>query len=55
MLVPDDADQYSEYRDLRSDLALWFGFPVSDLGEVLPNINRFYTPGSGSPPMGFLL
>lgn len=38
-----------------AELALWFGVPVSDLAEVLPNINRFYTPGSASPPMGFLL
>jgi uncharacterized protein (DUF1501 family) len=38
-----------------AELALWFGVPVSELTAVLPNINRFYTPGSASPPMGFLL
>lgn len=38
-----------------AELALWFCIPVSDLAEVRPNIKRFYTPGSTSPPMGFPL
>ena len=36
-----------------AELALWFGVSPSDLPTVLPNIGRFYTPGSG-PPIGFL-
>lgn len=38
-----------------AELALWFGVPVSDLSAVLPNVTRFYSPGSSSPPLGFLL
>lgn len=37
-----------------AELALWFGVPVADLSLVLPNITRFYTPGSAQPPVGFL-
>lgn len=36
-----------------AELALWFGVAPSDLATVLPNIGRFYTPGSGAP-IGFL-
>ncbi|MEM6793103.1 MAG: DUF1501 domain-containing protein [Acidobacteriota bacterium] len=36
-----------------AELALWLGVAPSDLETVLPNIGRFYTPGSGSP-LGFL-
>ena len=38
-----------------AELALWFGVATAELAEILPNVGRFYTPGSGSPPMGFLL
>ena len=37
-----------------AELALWFGLPASSLGDVLPNIGTFYTPGSATPPLGFL-
>ena len=37
-----------------AELALWFGVPAADLDLVLPNIRRFYVPGSTSAPMGFL-
>lgn len=37
-----------------AELALWFGVPAADLDIVLPNIARFYTPGSSTPPVGFL-
>jgi uncharacterized protein (DUF1501 family) len=37
-----------------AELALWFGVSVADLSLVLPNIGRFYTPGSASPPVGFM-
>ncbi|MEM8993538.1 MAG: DUF1501 domain-containing protein [Acidobacteriota bacterium] len=36
-----------------AELALWLGVAPSDLATVLPNIGRFYTPGSGAP-VGFL-
>lgn len=35
-----------------AQLALWFGVPAADLDLVLPNIRRFYTPGSSSLPLG---
>jgi uncharacterized protein (DUF1501 family) len=38
-----------------AELALWFGVPASDLELVLPNVARFYSPGSTEAPMGFLL
>ena len=38
-----------------AELALWFGVSTSDLDQVLPNVREFYTPESGSAPMGFLL
>ncbi len=37
-----------------AELALWFGVQPGDLADVLPNVNNFYTPGSGAP-LGFLL
>ena len=37
-----------------ADLALWFGVDPSALDGVLPNIARFYDPGSGLAPVGFL-
>jgi len=37
-----------------AEIALWFGVQPSELATVLPNISNFYTPGSGSPPLGFL-
>ncbi len=36
-----------------ADLALWLGVSASDLPNVLPRINTFYTPG-GAPPVGFM-
>ena len=38
-----------------AELALWFGVAPSDLDSVLPNVRNFYSPGSGSAPLGFLL
>ncbi len=38
-----------------AELALWFGVTPGDLELVLPNVARFYTPGSPTPPLGFLL
>jgi uncharacterized protein (DUF1501 family) len=40
--------------ELFAELALWFGVPAPDLDLVLPNIGRFYAPGSSSPPVGFM-
>ena len=37
-----------------AELALWLGVAPSDLRSVLPNVDRFYTPGSLEPPLGFL-
>ncbi|MDH3591710.1 MAG: DUF1501 domain-containing protein [Planctomycetota bacterium] len=37
-----------------AEMALWFGVPVSDLDIVLPNLNRFWTPGGSIGPLGFL-
>ena len=37
-----------------AELALWFGVAPSDLEEVLPNVNRFYSPQSESAPLGFM-
>lgn len=37
-----------------AELALWFGVPRQDLELVLPNIRRFYDPGSSAPPIGFV-
>jgi len=35
-----------------AQLALWFGVPAVDLPLVLPNIRRFWAPGSATPPLG---
>jgi uncharacterized protein (DUF1501 family) len=40
--------------ELFAELALWFGVPAPDLELVLPNVSRFYSPGSTSPPVGFM-
>jgi uncharacterized protein (DUF1501 family) len=37
-----------------AELARWFGVGDSDLTEVLPNLERFYSIGSGAP-LGFML
>jgi len=38
-----------------AEMALWLGVRKSNLPLVLPNISRFYSPSSASPPVGFLL
>ncbi len=38
-----------------AELALWLGVAPSDLSSVLPNVSRFYSPSSTTPPLGFLL
>ena len=35
------------------ELALWFGVSPSELEMAIPNVGRFYSPGSGAP-LGFL-
>lgn len=35
-----------------AQLALWFGVPTADLDLILPNVRRFWTPSSASPPLG---
>lgn len=48
-LIPTtSADEYL------AELALWFGVPASRLLEVLPNLGEFYSPGGGTPPIGFM-
>ncbi len=37
-----------------AELALWFGVSSADIDYVLPNLRAFYTPGSATPPLGFL-
>ena len=37
-----------------AELALWFGVSTADIDYVLPNLRAFYTPGSPTPPLGFL-
>lgn len=37
-----------------AELALWFGVPVSELDQVLPNVRNFYAPESAGRPVGFL-
>lgn len=37
-----------------AEMLRWFGVSAGDTAYVLPNINHFYTPGSGSLPLGFL-
>ncbi len=38
-----------------AEMALWLGVSKTDLPLVLPNIARFYSPSSVTPPVGFLL
>ncbi len=38
-----------------AEIARWFGVADSDLDQVLPNIRAFYSPGSSSSPLGFML
>jgi uncharacterized protein (DUF1501 family) len=38
-----------------AELALWLGVAGSDLGTVLPNISRFFTPVTGGRPLGFMI
>jgi len=46
-LIPTTSvDQYF------AQLALWFGVPVADLDIIIPNIRRFWVPGSSTPPLG---
>jgi len=40
--------------ELFAELALWFGVSTADLPLVLPNVGRFWTPGSVVPPLGLL-
>jgi len=48
-LIPTTAvDEYF------AELALWMGVDPSNLPTVLPNIGRFYVPGSPANPLGFL-
>jgi uncharacterized protein (DUF1501 family) len=35
-----------------ADLALWFGASSSDLDQIFPNINNFWTPTSNGSPLG---
>ena len=37
-----------------AELALWFGASSADIDQILPNINRFWTPTSGEYPIGFM-
>lgn len=37
-----------------AELALWFGVSPGELDFVLPNVGRFYSPSSGTSPLGFL-
>lgn len=37
-----------------AEMALWYGVPAADLELVLPNVSRFYSPGSLAPPVGFM-
>ncbi len=38
-----------------AELALWFGLDPSDLADVFPNLNRFYTYDPNNAPLGFLI
>lgn len=37
-----------------AELALWFGASSADLYQIFPNITNFWTPTSGSMPLGFM-
>jgi uncharacterized protein (DUF1501 family) len=48
ILIPEiSTDQYF------AELALWMGVAPSDLSNIFPNVENFYTPGGGNP-IGFL-
>jgi uncharacterized protein (DUF1501 family) len=34
-----------------AQLAVWFGVSTADLDIILPNVRRFWTPGSSTPPL----
>ncbi len=38
-----------------AEMALWLGVSKTNLPLVLPNIPRFYSTASVTPPVGFLL
>lgn len=38
-----------------ADLALWFGASSSDLNQILPNINNFWTPNGTTGPLGLFV
>ncbi len=38
-----------------ADLALWFGASSSDLNQILPNINNFWTPSGTTGPLGLFV
>ena len=37
-----------------AELALWFGASSADIDQILPNIRNFWSPESGSLPIGFM-
>jgi len=37
-----------------AELALWFGASHSDINQIFPNINNFWTPTTGNYPIGFM-
>ena len=37
-----------------AELAMWFGASSSDLDQILPNINNFWTPTTNGHPIGFM-
>ncbi|MDA7501929.1 DUF1501 domain-containing protein [Chitinophagales bacterium] len=37
-----------------AELALWFGASYSDLNQIFPNINNFWTPVMGPGPLGLM-
>ncbi len=38
-----------------AELALWFGAATSDLDQIFPNINNFWTPTADNGPIGFMV
>jgi uncharacterized protein (DUF1501 family) len=40
--------------EMFAELAMWFGVEKERLGEILPNIGRFYDPASKEKPLGFI-
>lgn len=41
--------------EIFADLALWFGASASDLDQILPNINNFWTPTASGGPLGIMM